>query len=264
MKYDVFVSYSRKDKQVVDEICRVMNSHEIEYFIDTSDISGGSEFFNKIATAILNSTVFLYIGSRNSYNSIYTPKEVNFAIEEKRNIIPYLIDDCDVPKNLKLAFADLNVREKNKHSIQTIISDIEIILPPKFNKKFQDIDDIAYFPKYDQALKNYEYAHRLWYDDRFDNEGYINMRKAALAAAKRSELQGYIEKSKLLSNNIIDDYPELKDFYDSQEFKEKERLVLSEYETLLNERQIIIEKIKKGIPIVSIKFADELYNDKES
>ena len=73
---------------------------------------GGETFFNELANAILDSVVFLYIGSKNSYSSIYTPKEINFAISKNTNIIiPYLIDDSPLPDNLFLAFSDLNITQ---------------------------------------------------------------------------------------------------------------------------------------------------------
>lgn len=151
-KYDVFVSYSRKDAEIVDQICQLMRQNQIVYYRDTLKMPGGEKFFNELANSILDSVVFLYIGSKNSYSSIYTPKEINFAISKNTNIIiPYLIDATPLPDNLFLAFSDLNVRNKKEHSFNVILEDIVNAVPRlktivKSKKKKDKIDDIFFSP----------------------------------------------------------------------------------------------------------------------
>ena len=67
-KYDVFVSYSRKDAEIVDQICQLMRQNQIVYYRDTLKMPGGEKFFNELTNSILDSVVFLYIGSKNSYS----------------------------------------------------------------------------------------------------------------------------------------------------------------------------------------------------
>ena len=153
-KYDVFVSYSRKDAEIVDRICQLMRQKQIVYYRDTQEIPGGEKFFDELAKSILDSVVFLYIGSKNSYSSIYTPKEVNFAISKNSNvIIPYLVDDSPLPDNLFLAFSDLNVRNKGEHSPEIILEDIIKAVPRRRNivkstEKEENIDNIVFHPYY--------------------------------------------------------------------------------------------------------------------
>ena len=73
-KYDVFVSYSRKDAVIVDEICQLMRQKQIVYYRDTQEIPGGEKFFDELAKSILDSVVFLYIGSKNRIHQ-YTPQK---------------------------------------------------------------------------------------------------------------------------------------------------------------------------------------------
>ena len=72
MKYDVFISYSRKDTNIADRICKAFDDVGIVYFIDRQGIGGGVEFPDKLADAIVNSSAFLLLGSNNSYNSPFT------------------------------------------------------------------------------------------------------------------------------------------------------------------------------------------------
>lgn len=125
MKYDVFISYSRLDSEIADNICDILKENGITYFIDTEDISGGEEFSPVLAENIGNCTLFLFLGSKNSYHSKWTPKELHFALNHKDSIaiIPYLIDDEPLPHKIEFAIADLNVRNIKDHPIDTILLD---------------------------------------------------------------------------------------------------------------------------------------------
>lgn len=130
MSMDVFISYSRKDTPIADKICAALDNAKISYFIDRKGISGGAEFYKILAEAILNCKVFLYLASANSYTSKYAKKEVAFALNMRAQaIIPYIIDDAEMPMDLVLGFADLNCRNIKEHPIHTtLINDICILV----------------------------------------------------------------------------------------------------------------------------------------
>lgn len=107
-KYDVFISYSRKDLSVVQEICRLFQEHNISYWLDKKDIHAGGEFLGDIVQAIKNCKITLFISSANSNNSVYTAKEVAMAFNEGKYIIPYKIDGSSFNKNIELVLCDLN------------------------------------------------------------------------------------------------------------------------------------------------------------
>ena len=100
MKYDVFISYSRKDQVVVDEIRQLLDSNAITYWLDTEKVHMGSEFMADIVDAIENSTITLFISSSDSNNSIFTAKEVALAFNAGKYIIPYKIDNSSFSKKL--------------------------------------------------------------------------------------------------------------------------------------------------------------------
>lgn len=130
MSMDVFISYSRKDTPIADKICAALDNAKISYFIDRKGISGGAEFYKILAEAILNCKIFLYLASANSYTSKYAKKEVAFALNMRAQaIIPYIIDDAEMPMDLVLGFADLNCRNIKEHPIHTtLINDICILV----------------------------------------------------------------------------------------------------------------------------------------
>lgn len=131
MKYDVFISYSRKDTVIAEKICKALDEAAITYFIDRQGIAGGLEFPKVIANAILDSRLFLFLASNNSYMSKFTNSEITFAFNKKpkESIIPYIIDDSHLPVHLEFVFSSINFRTLKDHPItSTLIEDIKRLL----------------------------------------------------------------------------------------------------------------------------------------
>lgn len=131
-KYDVFISYSRKDTKIANKICEVFDKAGIVYFIDRQGIGGGLEFPAVLAKAIRESKIFLFLASKNSYESKFTQSEIVYAFnkKEKQNIIPYIIDGSDLPEELEFTFSAINWRNINDHPIDTVLlKDIKNRLP---------------------------------------------------------------------------------------------------------------------------------------
>lgn len=143
MNYNVFISYSRKDASTVDKICKVLDQHQITYFIDRSGISGGLEFPEIIVNAIENSDIFLFIGSKNSYASKYVSNEITYAynVRPHNTIIPYMIDSTPLPQVLQFIFGNVNYRNIKEHPIQKVlINDIKTMLK-KVNPEMSNVKE---------------------------------------------------------------------------------------------------------------------------
>lgn len=135
--YDVFISYSRKDTAIADKVIKAFDAHGITYFIDRLGIAGGLEFPRVIAEAITSSTIFLFLGSRNSYDSKFTNSEITFAFNKKtkKSILPYIIDGSQLPINLEFVFSNINVRNMEEHPIDPVlIHDIKTMLGQAFEE----------------------------------------------------------------------------------------------------------------------------------
>ena len=134
MNYDIFISYSRKDTEIANRICKTFDQAGITYFIDRQGIGGGMEFPTVLAEAILNCKLMLFLASKNSYNSKFTNSEVTFAFNKKPagSIIPYIIDDSTLPPSLEFTFSSINIRTIQEHPIETtLINDICLLLNKK-------------------------------------------------------------------------------------------------------------------------------------
>lgn len=126
-KYDVFISYSRIDTPIADQICDALHEANISYFIDRQGIGGGMEFPLVLAHAIRESALFLFLGSNSSYKSKFTINEITYAFnkKERNHILPYIIDDSRLPEDLEFVFAGINNRTIKDHPIvETLIPDL--------------------------------------------------------------------------------------------------------------------------------------------
>lgn len=123
MKYDVFISYSRKDTAIADKICYAFDRAGITYFIDRQGIGGAYEFPEVLANAILDSKLFLYLASENAYKSKFTNSEITFAFneKEKNSILPYIIDSSTLPVAQRFIFSAINRRNMKEHPIETVL-----------------------------------------------------------------------------------------------------------------------------------------------
>ena len=131
MKYDVFISYSRKDTAIADKVCAAFDKVGISYFIDRQGIGGGFEFPRVLAENIIGSQLFLLLASENAYASKFTTNEIVFAFNKKpkQSILPYIIDGSSLPLELEFTFAGINWRNIADHPIDSVlVTDILALL----------------------------------------------------------------------------------------------------------------------------------------
>lgn len=190
MHTDIFISYCRKDTEVANIICEALDRAGITFFIDRQGIGGGQEFPAILADAICESKLFLYLASNNSYESKYTDSEITFAFNEKprETILPYIIDNSELPRHLRLVFANIQWRKMNEHPIESVlIPDLRILLnkiDSDKNKKGQQSynNDIKTDPTFqnnpEEVSYSIEQANNYYYSSRFEEAFSIYKRVA--------------------------------------------------------------------------------------
>ncbi len=92
----VFISYSTKDDLEVDAIVKILKNAGIECWRAPQMIGVGSNYAKEIPKAISGCSVFLLILSDNSQNSIWVEKELDFAVNERKTIVPLMISNCRI------------------------------------------------------------------------------------------------------------------------------------------------------------------------
>lgn len=112
-KYDVFISYSRRNRQIVYQIAHYLIDNGISVWIDKDGIESGDAFKSVIVSAIERSSIFLFFSSEASNNSEWTIKEVNTAIYKKKTIIPIKLDNTEYSSSLPFDLIGLDYIEIN-------------------------------------------------------------------------------------------------------------------------------------------------------
>lgn len=104
----VFISYSSRDGNVVNEVTRMLQQAGISYWKAPEMIPPGSNYAKEIPRAIRECTVFLLIISENSQSSIWVEKELDSAINNRKTVVTLWIDDT--PMNDMFKFYLNNVQ----------------------------------------------------------------------------------------------------------------------------------------------------------
>lgn len=107
-KYDVFISYSRKDSALADKICSAFDQVGITYFIDRKGMGGTANYVIKIANEIDNSKIMLLLASANAYKSKYVRNELHYAFNHDVIVLPYALDDVQPPKDYEILLINAN------------------------------------------------------------------------------------------------------------------------------------------------------------
>ena len=117
-KYDVFISYSRRDYvdenynvipgNAIAEIQNVFDENGITYWFDKDGIYSGQEFIEIITGAIAESKMLIFISSKHSNESIWTAGEIFEALDGEKAIIPVKIENCQYNKKFKLLIRPLD------------------------------------------------------------------------------------------------------------------------------------------------------------
>lgn len=217
--YDIFISYSRKDSAIADQICAALDSAGITYFIDRQGIGGGFEFPAVLAENIVNSKIFLLLASKNSYESKFTMNEIVFAFNKKPKnaILPYIIDNSSLPISLEFVFAGINWRNMTEHPIDpTLVDDLLKLLGRervnKATEKVKVATDTATLltereklllslsdREFERIEKNGKYGFKLKSTEEvvipimYDDVDYVF--GAGLAGVKLNDKWGFIDKT---------------------------------------------------------------------
>lgn len=99
-EYDIFISYSRKDSEVVLDLANKFTGEGYNVWIDRDGIESGDAFKSVIVKAIKRSKLFLFFSSKTANASPWTVKEVNMAVHLKKTIVPVKLDDTEYDDSL--------------------------------------------------------------------------------------------------------------------------------------------------------------------
>ena len=104
---DIFISYSRKDKDFVRRLDEALKSRGREAWVDWEDILPSEEFMQVIFGAIEGADTFVCVLSPDSIASAVCGREVAHAAAHNKRIVPIVARDVDAT-TVSLQLARLN------------------------------------------------------------------------------------------------------------------------------------------------------------
>ncbi len=104
---DVFISYSREDKDRVLELAAQLRTAGVSIWIDQGGIDGAALWGEAIVNALDSAKVLLLMVTESSVRSHNVAKEVVLTSERKGHILPILLEPTNIPSSLKYPLAGI-------------------------------------------------------------------------------------------------------------------------------------------------------------
>ena len=90
--FDVFVSYSTKEKAVADAVVSALENEGIRCWYAPRDIEPGADWADSITKAIHECKMMVLVFSKNANRSQRVIDEINYAISQEKIILPFRIE----------------------------------------------------------------------------------------------------------------------------------------------------------------------------
>lgn len=100
--HKIFFSYSRKDSDKADFVCKLLDKSNIPYWIDRNGVFSGSNFKELIVKAISSTDIVIFLSSENSNKSPNVAKEISIADQHGKIIMPIRLDSA--PMSPKITY----------------------------------------------------------------------------------------------------------------------------------------------------------------
>lgn len=97
----IFISYSRSDSDFTNKLTKHLSESGVDVWIDHKKIQAGNRWDQSIEEALDQSSTILVVLSPASIKSENVMDEVNYALEENKQIVPILYQKCKVPLRLR-------------------------------------------------------------------------------------------------------------------------------------------------------------------
>ncbi|OCQ96938.1 histidine kinase [Nostoc sp. MBR 210] len=122
----VFLSYSEKERDLMEKIAKILMRESFTIWINKTDIQSGTDFVESIYRGIEEADNLVFLMSPASLQSEYCQMELSHAFSLKKRIIPLLIEQVDIeqiPVELRtLQFIDLTEPQPQQANIDKLIN----------------------------------------------------------------------------------------------------------------------------------------------
>lgn len=146
----VFISYSRRDREVMWRIVRFLREAGLNVWVDNEKLIPGTPIWEEeIEKAIKGASAAIVVMSPDSKNSEWVRREISLADQNRKHIFPVLVrGDEDSSVTLRLItrqYVDLRENEKaGLHSLYAALSDYLNYVEPQTSEKPASARPISY------------------------------------------------------------------------------------------------------------------------
>lgn len=103
----IFVTYARADTDRVAPIIKALREQGLDVWLDQEDIAGATFWRKEIVQAITACSIVVFFATKLSCRSEHVSKELALANDEKKPILPVLLDDVEPSAELRYQIAGL-------------------------------------------------------------------------------------------------------------------------------------------------------------
>lgn len=131
MSSEIFISYSSKEEAEARRVKQVLEDNGFSCWMAPDSIPSGSNYKLQIPDAIRNCRAVVFIMSENSQKSIWVQKEITDAINQKKLIIPYMIQNCALQEDFNFILNDIQqvpAYKDEEAALKKVIHDIRNVL----------------------------------------------------------------------------------------------------------------------------------------
>jgi hypothetical protein len=127
-----FLSYSRRDRELIDRFQTVLEQSGVTVWRDTDDIRGGQEWRTSIVAAIHAADVLVLFVSPGSMASVNVRRELTVAEEEGKRIIPVLLLPTPIPDDFRYSLAGVQYVDVTNMPIEEASARVRdaVVTPP--------------------------------------------------------------------------------------------------------------------------------------
>jgi O-acetyl-ADP-ribose deacetylase (regulator of RNase III) len=132
---EVFISYSRKDLDIVKQIYESLIKSGIRCWLDVEGMYSGVSFKKVIVDAIKHSKVLLFMSSEHSNKSSNVVSEISLAMSHGKRIIPVRLDmtaysesiEYDIINHDYVVYDKSRIEESNSEMLKKIASTLKML-----------------------------------------------------------------------------------------------------------------------------------------
>jgi hypothetical protein len=135
----VFISYSRRDFPFVHDLVQSLRGAGIRVWLDQSDIAGGEPWWKSIRDAIASHDFFIVVVSPYSSKSAEVKREIEYAAQLQKSIVPLLLQTTKAPPESLSALQRIDFRINYDKALRVLLTRLRNAPP-------NSADDAPEFP----------------------------------------------------------------------------------------------------------------------